>query len=57
MIEQASGSGAAAEIDRRLKAGESVELADVRKAIEAPGEPMTINAVRQAVNGEPNGQR
>ena len=55
MIEQALGSGAAAEVDRRLKAGESVELADVQKAIEAPGEPLTIDAVCQAVTGEPTG--
>jgi hypothetical protein len=38
MIEQALGSGAAAEVDRRLKAGESVEMEDLQKAIEAPGE-------------------
>src|ERR1035438_363455 len=55
MIEQALGSGAAAEVDRRLKAGESVELADVQKAIEAPGERLTIDAVCQAVTGEPTG--
>jgi hypothetical protein len=56
MIEQALGAGAAAEVDRRLKAGESVELEDLQKAIEAPGEPLTIEAVCQAVNDRP-GQR
>ena|ERR1035438_4304767 len=56
MIEMALGSPAAvAEVDRRLAAGESVEMEDVRKAIEAPGEPLTIDAVCQAVNGKPTG--
>src|SRR5450432_1286451 len=51
MIEQALGSAAAvAEVDRRLKAGESVAFEDVAKAIEAPGEPLTIDAVCQAVS-------
>ena len=51
MIEQALGSAAAVdEVNRRLAAGESVELEDLQKAIEAPGEPLTIDAVCQAVN-------
>jgi hypothetical protein len=48
MIAQALGAGAAAEVDRRLKSGESVELEDLQKAIEALGEPLTIDAVCQA---------
>ena len=57
MIEQALGSAAAVdEVNRRLAAGESVELEDLQKAIEAPGDPLTIDAVCQAVN-ETTGQR
>jgi len=52
VIGQALGSAAAVdEVNRRLAAGESVELEDLQKAIEAPGEPLTIDAVCQAVNG------
>jgi len=50
MIEQALGSAAVDEVNRRLAAGESVELEDVQKAIEAPGEPLTVDAVCQALN-------
>jgi hypothetical protein len=57
MIEQALGSQAAVEeVNRRLAAGESVAFEDVAKAIEAPGAPLTIDAVCQAVNDRP-GQR
>jgi hypothetical protein len=39
-----------AEVDRRLAAGEDVTFEEA-KAIEAPKEPLTIDAVCQAVNG------
>jgi predicted transcriptional regulator len=43
-----------AEVDRRLAAGEDVTFEEA-KAIEAPGAPLTIDAVCQAVTGEPTG--
>ena len=50
LLKKALGENAPiAEINRRLAAGEDVTFEEA-KAIEAPGEPLTIDAVCQAVN-------